>query len=93
MRRWGGREAQRLTRLCLETFGTKCFLQIPGVCIGTATTADHRIPRSLGGPDELWNLQPACGPCNSSRGNGTRKRRSRPDRLDMPSRPQPSRKW
>ncbi|MFJ4974903.1 HNH endonuclease signature motif containing protein [Streptomyces coeruleorubidus] len=36
-----------------------------------ATTADHIIPLSLGGSNESSNLRPACGPCNSSRGNRT----------------------
>jgi 5-methylcytosine-specific restriction endonuclease McrA len=31
-------------------------------------TADHVIPKSLGGPDTLENLLPACRSCNSSRG-------------------------
>lgn len=30
---------------------------------------DHLIPRSLGGPDEAWNLAPACQSCNSRRCN------------------------
>lgn len=34
-----------------------------------ATTADHIIPKSAGGGPELGNLQPACKPCNSRRGN------------------------
>lgn len=34
-------------------------------------TADHWVPLSLGGSDELENLVPACGECNSQRGNRT----------------------
>lgn len=30
---------------------------------------DHLIPRSLGGPDEPWNLAPACSTCNCRRNN------------------------
>lgn len=30
---------------------------------------DHLIPRSLGGPDEPWNMAPACAYCNLSRNN------------------------
>lgn len=30
---------------------------------------DHLIPRSLGGPDEAWNLAPICRSCNSRRCN------------------------
>ncbi|WP_328478506.1 HNH endonuclease [Actinoplanes sp. NBC_00393] len=34
-----------------------------------ATTADHVVPLSRGGTNELTNLRPACGPCNYGRGN------------------------
>jgi hypothetical protein len=30
---------------------------------------DHILPASLGGPNHLWNLRPACSCCNSNRGN------------------------
>lgn len=30
---------------------------------------DHLIPRSLGGPDDPWNMAPACARCNISRSN------------------------
>lgn len=33
-----------------------------------ATTVDHVVPRSLGGPDTLANLRAAHGSCNSARG-------------------------
>ena len=68
MRRWAGRAAQRLTALTLATKGRSCALAIPDVCIGTATTADHIIPRARGGADTLANLQPACLPCNQHKG-------------------------
>ncbi|WP_353962735.1 HNH endonuclease [Kitasatospora purpeofusca] len=29
--------------------------------------ADHFKPRALGGVHELWNLVPACAPCNLSK--------------------------
>ena len=32
-------------------------------------TADHYVPLSLGGSDQLGNLVPACAECNSQRGN------------------------
>lgn len=32
-------------------------------------TVDHIIPRSAGGPNYAFNLQPMCGSCNSSKGN------------------------
>lgn len=38
-------------------------------CGSEATTADHVLPRSLGGTNELSNLRPACAPCNFARGN------------------------
>lgn len=30
-------------------------------------TVDHRIPKRDGGTDDLWNLQPMCRSCNSSK--------------------------
>jgi len=33
-----------------------------------ASTWDHVVPRSLGGPDTRGNLVPACRSCNSSKG-------------------------
>lgn len=64
--RWGGRKAQQYVRLTLETYGTVCWLcGFPG-----ANTADHVIPRSLGGAVyDLANLAPAHKRCNESRGN------------------------
>lgn len=29
---------------------------------------DHMIPRSQGGPDEIWNLALSCWPCNREKG-------------------------
>ncbi|MFJ8152239.1 HNH endonuclease [Streptomyces sp. NPDC094468] len=34
-----------------------------------AETADHIVPLSRGGTNDIENLRPACGPCNFSRGN------------------------
>jgi 5-methylcytosine-specific restriction protein A len=61
----------KLRRTVLERDAWRCQLQYPG-CLGRATQADHRIPRVHGGPDALWNLQAACGPCNVAKGDGTR---------------------
>ena len=30
-------------------------------------TVDHRIPKRDGGTDDVWNLQPMCRSCNSSK--------------------------
>ncbi len=45
-----------------------CQLRLAG-CTGIATTADHIVPRSKGGGNEMSNLRGACRHCNSSRGN------------------------
>jgi 5-methylcytosine-specific restriction endonuclease McrA len=34
-----------------------------------APTIDHIVPRSMGGPDEAWNLRPMCRSCNSFKNN------------------------
>ena len=69
-RKWGGRRAGALVRATLATYGDRCHLAGPR-CRRTATTADHLIPRSRGGPDTLANLRPACAPCNRQRGDMT----------------------
>lgn len=60
---WGGRRAQALVRLTLNTYGVRCHL-----CgrLG-ANSADHVIPRARGGSDALENLRPAHRRCNSAR--------------------------
>lgn len=61
---WGGRYSQRMTAACLAEWGDTCHLCLrPG-----ATTADHLVPRSIGGLDTLENLRPAHKLCNSRRG-------------------------
>ncbi|MBO5389595.1 MAG: HNH endonuclease [Lachnospiraceae bacterium] len=32
---------------------------------------DHRIPKRLGGTDDIWNLQAMCKHCNRSKGANT----------------------
>lgn len=64
-RKWGGREAVRLTKLTLSEYGTTCH-----ICGNDgANSADHLVPRSLGGSDAIENLRPAHTRCNSARGN------------------------
>jgi hypothetical protein len=36
-------------------------------CGNLATTADHLLPKSKGGTDDVSNLVPSCGHCNYSR--------------------------
>lgn len=67
LRDWGwsdnARRRLRLVRLVLQVKGRLCHL-----CgQGGATTADHVIPWSHGGRNELDNLEPAHGGCNSAR--------------------------
>jgi 5-methylcytosine-specific restriction endonuclease McrA len=59
---WKGPYRDETTAMVLAVSST-CW-----ICRGTATTADHITPRSLGGDDQLANLRPACRSCNSSRG-------------------------
>lgn len=33
----------------------------------SGSTNDHIVPRVLGGPYSVWNLQPACRSCNSEK--------------------------
>jgi hypothetical protein len=62
---WRGTYATNATRRCLARYGRRCWL-----CGSMgARTADHVIPRSTGGGDELANLRPAHRGCNSQRGN------------------------
>jgi len=63
-----GAGSVKITKATLAAWGTVCHLQ-GARCTRVATTRDHLIPYSLGGPDELGNLRPACHRCNASRGN------------------------
>lgn len=67
--RWGGRKVAKYVAMTLERYGTVCWLcGLPG-----ADSADHVIPRSLGGAVyNLDNLAPAHTPCNKARGNRPR---------------------
>lgn len=89
MAAWGGREAVRLTALCLRIKGTVCHLcRQDG-----ATTADHVIPRSRGGPDVLANLEPAHRSCNSARQDRPMEEWRRLHPLPSSTALPPSRKW
>jgi 5-methylcytosine-specific restriction endonuclease McrA len=50
----------------IKIYGPLCI--VPG-CARLATTADHVIPLTKDGPHSFDNLQPMCGPHNSSKGN------------------------
>ena len=51
-------------RLCGRAGGEKANLQDY-----EKMEVDHIRPWSLGGSDELWNLQPLCRPCNRTKSN------------------------
>jgi 5-methylcytosine-specific restriction endonuclease McrA len=58
------RRREQLTAQCLATYGDVCHLcRTDG-----ADSADHLIPRSAGGLNELGNLRPAHRGCNTARG-------------------------
>lgn len=63
-----GKEYQRNRKVLLEGGPYPCALQYWG-CTGVGDTADHIVPKSSGGTDDLENLQPACKNCNSAKGN------------------------
>ncbi|WP_460357274.1 HNH endonuclease [Mycobacterium sp. ZZG] len=52
-----------------KPIGRRCALRIEGLCLGWATQWDAIVPYSKGGRHVLSNLQPACGPCNASKGD------------------------
>ena len=74
-----GSKAWRAVRQrVLERDEFRCQLRLPGFT-GTATEADHIVPREVGGAlyDE-GNLRASCGSCNRSRGNRLRRKRTPP---------------
>jgi 5-methylcytosine-specific restriction endonuclease McrA len=86
-----GRPWTRQVARVLATMGRTCHICLrPGV----ATSADHLLPRSLGGTDEMSNLAPICPRCNSIRGNGTvAAARAKVQAATRPMRPTTSRDW
>lgn len=49
----------------IKIYGPKCI--VPN-CPRLSTTVDHIIALANGGPHSFDNMQPMCGPCNSSKG-------------------------
>lgn len=52
--------------LVLDVYGRECL-----ACGKDEVTIDHVIPVSCGGPNEIGNVQPLCGFCNTSKGTKT----------------------
>lgn len=81
MSAWTGRRAARLTAAVLSAYGNRCHLHAYGLCLAPrpeipmdlpprhkwGPSADHLVPRSRGGSDELENLRPAHRACNAGR--------------------------
>lgn len=57
----------QLAASALLTFGSDCWLDMPGCTHRGTETMDHVKPYSLHGPTVLANLRPACKHCNSLR--------------------------
>lgn len=72
MSTWGGRHALTKRRQVLAEYGNICWLC--GHPIDGLPSADHVIPRSKGGTDDIENLRPAHARCNYARGNRIPKR-------------------
>jgi 5-methylcytosine-specific restriction endonuclease McrA len=74
---WGGAHSVRKRKQVLAEYGNVCWLcgqPVPGL-----PSADHVIPRSRGGSDDIENLRPAHLACNVKRGNRLPKRRRAAD--------------
>ena len=50
----------------LEVYGNACL-----ACDKPEVTIDHVVPVSKGGRNEIDNVQPLCGRCNTSKGTKT----------------------
>ncbi len=74
MSKWGGAYAIRKRQQVLEVYGNVCWLC--GQPIAGLPSADHVIPRSRGGSDDIENLRPCHGRCNSRRGNRMARRKA-----------------
>jgi 5-methylcytosine-specific restriction endonuclease McrA len=51
-------------QVVLAVFGEFCLR-----CGSPEITRDHIVPRSRGGKNDRWNLQPLCGECNRLKGS------------------------
>lgn len=95
MSTWGGRKVARLRVLVVAAWGSVCYLNGP-YCQETGSraidltlrfphrgslTLEHVVARVHGGADGVDSLRPAHLACNSSKGDGTRNRPSRPRRV------------
>lgn len=60
-----GRQWNAIRQQVLERDGHVCV--VPG-CNAIATHVDHIVPKSLGGTDDLDNLQAMCRPHNLKKG-------------------------
>jgi 5-methylcytosine-specific restriction endonuclease McrA len=63
----GGNYTKREWWALCDYYGNKCLAC--GEC--KALTADHIVPVSKGGKNDLSNIQPLCGQCNSKKGGKT----------------------
>lgn len=86
---WGGRRIARLLAFVLSEYGDVCHL------CGRAgsTSIDHVIPRSMGGTDDLENLRPSHGSCNSARQAMPLDQWYRKHPIDVEPIVSPSREW
>ena len=74
MSKWGGNYSVAKRRRVLEVYGNICWLchqPIDGL-----PSADHVLPRSRGGSDDIENLRPSHLRCNIARGNRMPRRRA-----------------
>lgn len=63
----GGRVWARLVSYVVRR-DPRCYLQYEGICTGKSETADHIIPKAMGGVDTPAGTAGACRACNWHRG-------------------------
>ncbi len=56
----GSFTAEEFRELCVQ-YGNKC---LSCGALGVALEADHVVPLTRGGSDDIGNIQPLCGACN-----------------------------